>query len=142
MKKERTIDIAQFLLRVVAGLLFLQAGGMKLFGWFGGIPGGMTVRLLSQVGIGGVLEFFGGVLVLVGLFTRPVAFVLSGEMAVAYWQFHAPHGFWPIQNHGESAVLLCFIFLYFAAQGSGAWSLDEIVRRRREISAKPPVHIP
>jgi putative oxidoreductase len=141
MKKERTIDIAQFLLRVVAGLLFLQAGGMKLFGWFGGIPGGMTVRLLSQVGIGGVLEFFGGVLVLVGLFTRPVAFVLSGEMAVAYWQFHAPHGFWPIQNHGEPAVLLCFIFLYLAAQGSGAWSLDEVVRRRRERSTKPPAHM-
>jgi putative oxidoreductase len=142
MKKERTINIAQFLLRVVAGLLFLQAGGMKLFGWFGGIPGGMTIRLLSQVGIGGALEFFGGVLVLVGLFTRPVAFVLSGEMAVAYWQFHAPHGFWPIQNHGEPAVLLCFIFLYLAAQDSGAWSLDEVVRRRRETSAKPPVPKP
>jgi putative oxidoreductase len=70
-----------------------------------------------------------------------VAFVLSGEMAVAYWQFHAPHGFWPIQNHGEPAVLLCFIFLYLAAQGSGAWSLDEVVRRRRERSTKPPAHM-
>ncbi len=122
-------DAAYFLLRVVSGLLFLQAGGMKLFGWFGGMPGGITAPFLSQVWIGGVLEFFGGLAILLGLRTRLVAFILSGEMAVAYWQFHAPMGTWPIQNHGEPAVLLCFIFLYMAAQGSGKWSLDALLQR-------------
>jgi putative oxidoreductase len=132
MNMNRAAQIAYFLLRVVAGLLFLQAGGMKLFGWFGGIPnmpGGPP--LMSEIGIGGILEFFGGVLILLGLFTRPVAFILSGEMAVAYWQFHAPNGHWPIQNHGEPAVLLCFIFLFIAAQGGGDYSLDALLRRKR-----------
>jgi putative oxidoreductase len=113
----------------------MQAGGMKLFHWFGGMPGGQTAPMMSQVWIGGVLEFFGGLLIMLGLFTRPVAFILSGEMAVAYWQFHAPHGTWPIQNHGEPAVLLCFIFLYIAAQGGGDWSLDALIRRRRESAS-------
>ena len=119
-----------FLLRVVAGLLFLQAGGMKLFNWFGGVPAqfGGQPPLMSQIGIGAVLEFFGGTAILLGLFTRPVAFILSGEMAVAYFQFHQPHGLWPIQNHGEPAVLLCFIFLYIAAHGAGEWSLDAKLR--------------
>jgi putative oxidoreductase len=133
MNMEKATQITYFLLRVVAGLLFLQAGGMKLFGWFGGIPGmpGGTPPLMSEVGIGGILEFFGGILILLGLCTRPVAFILSGEMAVAYWQFHAPGGTWPIQNHGEPAVLLCFIFLYMAARGGGDYSLDALLRRRR-----------
>lgn len=131
MNMNRTVHVAYVLLRVVAGLLFLQAGGMKLFGWFGGMPGGRTVSLMSQIGIGGVLEFVGGTAILLGLLTRPVAFILSGEMAVAYWQFHAPHGTWPIQNHGEPAVLLCFIFLFIAAQGGGEWSLDALLRRKR-----------
>ncbi|HXH27999.1 MAG TPA: DoxX family protein, partial [Candidatus Polarisedimenticolia bacterium] len=102
-------------------------------GWFGGLPGppGTTLRLMSEIGIGGLLEFFGGAVILLGLFTRPVAFILSGEMAVAYWQFHWPHGHWPIVNHGEPAVLLCFIFLYMAARGAGAWSLDALLRRWR-----------
>jgi putative oxidoreductase len=127
----RAVQIAYFLLRVVAGLLFLQAGGMKLFGWFGGMPGGIKLELLSQVGIGGILEFVGGTLVLLGLFTRPAAFIVSGEMAVAYWQFHAPKGFWPIVNGGQPAVLLCFVFLYIAARGGGDWSLDALLWRRR-----------
>ena len=132
MNMNRAAQIAYFLLRVVAGLLFLQAGGMKLFAWFGGMPpNGETAQLMSQVGIGGVLEFFGGLLIILGLFTRPVAFILSGEMAVAYWQFHAPSGTWPIQNHGEPAVLLCFIFLFLAAQGGGDWSLDALLWRKR-----------
>jgi putative oxidoreductase len=132
MNMNRAAQIAYFLLRVVAGLLFLQAGGMKLFAWFGGMPpNGETAQLMSQVGIGGVLEFFGGLLIILGLFTRPVAFILSGEMAVAYWQFHAPSGTWPIQNHGEPAVLLCFIFLFIAAQGGGDWSLDALLWRKR-----------
>ena len=87
--------------------------------------------MLSQVWIGGVLEVVGGVLIALGLFTRPVAFILSGEMAVAYWQFHAPNGTWPIQNHGEGAVLYCFIYLFMAAYGAGAWSLDAVIRKKR-----------
>jgi putative oxidoreductase len=89
-----------------------------------------TAPLLSQVGIGGVLEFFGGLAIMLGLCTRPVAFVLSGEMAVAYWQFHAPHGAWPIQNHGEPAVLFCFIFLFMAARGAGDFSVDAWLQKR------------
>ena len=133
MNVERAKHIAVFLLRVVAGLLFLQVGGMKMFDWFGGVPAqfGGHPAFMSQIWIGGVLEFYGGAAILPGLFTRPVAFVLSGEMAVAYFQFHQPHGFWPIQNHGEPAVLLCFIFLFFAAHGAGDWSIDAILRRRK-----------
>ena len=131
---ERAKEVTFVLLRVVAGLLFLQAGGMKLFDWFGGIPAqfGGHPKLLSQAWIAGVLEFYGGAAVLLGLFTRPIAFVLSGEMAVAYFQFHQPQGVWPIQNHGEAAALLCFIFLFLAAHGAGGWSVDAFVRRRRE----------
>lgn len=131
MNKEKALQASYFLLRVVSGLLFLQSGGMKLFDWFGGIPAqfGGHPHVLTQAWIGGVLEFYGGCLILSGLFTRPVAFVLSGEMAVAYWQFHFPMGHWPIQNHGEPAVLLCFIFLYMAARGGGEWSLDALRKR-------------
>lgn len=132
MNTNRAKEVTYFLLRVVAGLLFFQAGSMKLLGWFGGMPpNGSTAPLMSQLGIGAMLEFFGGLAIMLGLLTRPVAFILSGEMAVAYWQFHSPKGFWPIQNHGEPAVLLCFIFLYMAAQGGGDWSLDTLIRRKR-----------
>ena len=133
MDTSRVVPIAYFLLRVVAGLLFFQAGSMKHLGWFGGVPGsgGAPVPLLTQVGIAGVLEVYGGIAVMLGLFTRPVAFLLSGEMAVAYWQFHAPNGAWPIVNHGEAAVLFCFIFLYMAARGGGEWSVDSLLKKRR-----------
>ena len=133
MNRERAIEITYFLLRVVAGLLFFHAGRTKLLGWFGGIPMEMGGQppLLSQIGNGGALEFFGGLAIMLGLFTRPIAFILSGEMAVAYWQFHAPQGFWPVQNHGEPAVLFCFIFLYIAAKGAGIWSLYALMRRKR-----------
>lgn len=133
MNMDRARQIAVLLLRVVAGFLFVQAGGMKLFDWFGGIPAefGGHPALMSQTWIGGVLEFYGGAAILLGLFTQPVAFILSGEMAVAYFQFHQPGGTWPIQNHGEPAVLLCFIFLFFAAHGAGSWSVDGFVRQRR-----------
>ena len=132
-KMERAREIVFFLLRVVSGLLFLQAGGMKIFDWFGGIPAehGGHPALFTQTWIGGVLEFYGGVAILLGLATRPVAFVLSGTMAVAYFQFHQPQGFWPIQNGGQPAVLFCFLFLFFAAHGGGAWSLDAWIRRRK-----------
>jgi len=134
MNMDRAKEIAFFLLRVVSGLLFLQAGGMKIFDWFGGVPAefGGHPPLMSQIGIGGVLEFFGGAAVLLGLFTRPVAFLLSGEMAVAYFQFHQPQGLWPIQNHGEPAMLLCFIFLLFAAHGAGEWSLDAMLQPKEK----------
>jgi putative oxidoreductase len=133
----RMKEITFALLRIVAGLLFLQAGGMKMFDWFGGIPSefGGHPKFLSQTWIGGALEFYGGAAILLGLWTRPIAFILSGEMAVAYFQFHQPNGSWPIQNHGEPAVLLCFIFLLFAAHGGGDWSVDAILRRRLEKKA-------
>ncbi len=133
MNMDRARQVTLLLLRVVAGLLFLQAGGMKLFDWFGGVPAqfGGHPPILSQTWIGGVLEFYGGAAILLGLFTQPVAFVLSGEMAVAYFQFHQPNGFWPIQNHGEPAVLLCFIFLFLAAHGAGNWSVDALLMRKR-----------
>src|SRR5438132_12564450 len=125
------VQVTYFLLRVVAGFLFIQTGGLILFGWFGGMPGGEKVRLMSETGIGGILEFFGGILILFGLFTRPDAFILSGMMAVAYWQFHFPNGHWPVQSEGMPAVLFCFIFLYMAAQGAGEWSLDALIRAKR-----------
>jgi putative oxidoreductase len=116
-------------LRIVAALMFLQAGTMKLFGWPMFMPGGGTASLMTQIGIGGLLEVVGGALLLVGLFTRPAAFVLSGEMAVAYFQFHQPQGFWPIVNQGQPAVLYCFIWLYFSAAGAGPWSLDALKKK-------------
>ncbi|MEO7133544.1 MAG: DoxX family protein [Vicinamibacterales bacterium] len=110
------------LLRTVAGLAFAQHGAQKLFG----LLGGTAVELTSQRGVAGVIEFVGGFLIAIGLFTSPVAFLASGEMAVAYFQAHVPRGFWPIQNGGELAVLYCFIFLYFAAVGSGKLSIDSV----------------
>jgi len=110
------------LLRIVAGLLFAQHGAQKLFGALGGKP----VELMSQMGLAGVLEFVGGLMIALGLFTSPVAFIVSGQMAVAYFQAHVPRGFWPIANGGEVAALFCFVFLYFAAAGSGKWSIDAI----------------
>jgi putative oxidoreductase len=137
MNAERARELTLFLLRVVAGLLFLQAGGTKILDWFGGIPAeyGGHPAMWSQTWIGGILELYGGLAILLGLFTQPIAFVLSGEMAVAYFQFHQPNGFWPAQNQGEPAVLLCFIFLFFAAHGGGRWSLDAALRRRRSAAA-------
>ena len=132
MRMERARELTLFLLRVVAGLLFLQAGGMKILDWFGGVPAqyGGHPPFLSQTWIGGVLELYGGAAILLGLLTQPIAFILSGEMAVAYFQFHQPNGFWPVQNHGEPAVLFCFIFLFFAAHGVGPWSLDAWLGRK------------
>ncbi len=112
-------------LRIVAAFVFMQAGTMKLFAFPAGIPPqGATVPLMSELGLGAILETFGGGLLLIGLFTRPVAFLLAGEMAVAYFQFHFPKGFWPVMNNGVAAVLDCFIWLYFSAAGPGPWSLD------------------
>lgn len=117
-------------LRLVIAFLFMQHGGQKLFGFPVAMPG-PPLELLSLVGLAGVLEFFGGLLLLLGLFTRPVAFVLSGLMAVAYFMAHAPKGFWPSANQGELAVLYCFAFLYLAAAGGGPWSLDSLCFTRK-----------
>jgi putative oxidoreductase len=117
-------------LRIVAALSFITHGTQKLFGMPVTDPR-PAVALFSQFGLAGVLETVGGGLMLLGLFTQPVAFVLSGEMAVAYFQAHAPRGFWPVLNGGEPALLYCFLFLYFAAAGGGAWSLDAMLARKR-----------
>ena len=119
------------ILRIVAAFVFITTGTMKLFAFPNGIPpNGGTVPLLSQMGLGGILEAFGGFLVLIGLFTRPVAFILSGEMAVAYFQFHYPQNFWPTVNNGTAAILYCFLWLYFSAAGPGPWSVDALRRPR------------
>lgn len=110
-------------LRIVAGLLFLQHGTAKLLG-FPHIPMFDNLQLFTLLGLSGVLELVGGLLILLGLFTRPTAFVLSGMMAVAYFMAHAPQNFFPILNQGELAVLYCFVFLFLAAAGPGPWSLD------------------
>ncbi len=121
------------LLRIMAAFMFIQAGTMKLFAFpIGMPPDNSTARLFTQVGLAGILETFGGLLTLVGLFTRPVAFILSGEMAVAYFQFQFPISFWAVINNGIVTVLYCFVWLYFSAAGPGPWSLDAILRHRRQ----------
>jgi len=118
------------ILRIAAALLFMQSGTMKLFAFPVGIPpNDGTVDWMSQAGLGGILEVIGGVFLLLGLFTRPVAFILAGEMAVAYFQFHAPQSFWPVVNGGTSAMLYSFIWLYYSAAGAGPWSLDALRRK-------------
>jgi putative oxidoreductase len=125
--------VTHSLLRVITGALFMQHGVQKLFGllldpsrpWTGAPP------VFSQFWFAGVLETFGGFLIVLGLFTRPVAFLLSGEMAVAYFQAHAPRAFWPVLNGGEVVVLFCFIYLYLFAVGGGPFSLDALLRRRK-----------
>jgi putative oxidoreductase len=120
----------QSILRIIAALIFMQSGTMKLFAFPMGMPpNGSTADLMTQVGIGGILEVFGGALLALGLFTRPVAFILSGEMAVAYFQFHAPQGFWPLLNGGGDAILYCFLWLYFSSAGAGPWSLDALRKK-------------
>ncbi len=137
MNTQRLVPVAYLMLRLAAGLMFFQTGAMKIFGWFGGMPGanGATASLTTQVGIGGLLEVVGGILIMLGLFTRISGFILSGEMAVAYWQFHAPNGAWPVLNGGVSAALYCFVFLFMAAYGGGEFSIDTLIRRRRQTAA-------
>jgi putative oxidoreductase len=123
------------LLRAITGALFMQHGVQKLFGllvdpsrpWTGAPPA------FSQFWFAGVLETFGGFLIVLGLLTRPVAFLLSGEMAVAYFQVHAPRAFWPVLNRGEVVVLFCFVYLYLFAAGPGPFSLDAALRGRRAV---------
>ena len=116
--------------RIVAGLLFITFGTMKVFGYPPSPVPMPPIPLASQMGIGGMMEIVGGILIVLGLFTRPVAFILSGEMAVAYFQFHFPTAFFPTTNNGVPAVLYCFFFLYLVAAGAPVWSLDALIARR------------
>src|SRR4051812_41979244 len=120
------------ILRIVAGLLFLSHGLVKLFGFPPGAQPGQQ-QLLTMFGIGGIIEFAAGLLIALGLFTRVAAFVAAGEMAVAYWMFHAPKGFYPAVNGGDAAILYCFLFLYFVAAGPGALALDNRMRGGRIV---------
>lgn len=116
------------ILRIITGLMFLQHGTQKILGF--PATGKPIVNLLSLSGTAGLLELIGGTLIILGLFTRPVAFILSGQMAVAYFMVHAPESLYPVLNRGELAILFCFIFLYLAAAGAGPWSLDAQRRGR------------
>jgi putative oxidoreductase len=127
--------LAQYLhaiLRIVAAILFLAHGTQKLFGY---PPGGPYTGFpnFTMLGIAGMLEVTGGLLILIGLFTRPTAFILSGEMAVAYFLAHWPKNFHPILNGGEITVLFCFYFLYLCAAGAGPWSVDDVLAKRRGL---------
>ena len=115
------------IVRIVSALLFFEHGSAKLFGF---PPSNFSPEVMSLPWIAGVLEVVGGALLFLGLFTRPVAFILSGQMAVAYWMAHAPKSFYPLLNGGDGAILFCFIFLYFVFAGGGSWSLDALMRRK------------
>jgi len=124
---------AHVILRVGAGLLFLQHGGQKLFGWFGGFGGqpGATADLFSLMGLAGVLEFFGGLLIAIGLLTRPVGLLLALQMVVAHFMAHQPQGGFPIQNKGELALFYALTFFFFFANGAGCASVDAWIAGRR-----------
>jgi len=125
-------------LRIIAAFLFMQAGTAKLVAFPAAVmPGGGTAPLASLPGVAGLLETVGGALLLVGLFTRPVAFILSGLMAFAYFIGHAGNGFWPVLNGGAPAVFYCFLWLFFSAGGAGPWSLDAL--RSRGMNPAPPM---
>lgn len=129
------------LLRVMAALLLLQHGTQKLLGFPPLPPGRAGPEFLTLIWFAGVIELVGGVLLALGLFSRATAFILSGELAFAYWLGHAPRGFYPILNAGELAALYCFVFLYLAAAGPGPWSLDRLLWRRRSgVAASKSVH--
>jgi len=120
-------EVALNALRIIAGFLFLQHGAQKLWGWFDGT----AVDFPELRFFAGGIEFFGGVLIALGLFTRPVAFLASGLMAFAYFMAHAQRDFWPIMNGGSLAALYCFVFLYLVARGPGVFSLDRLIGRSR-----------
>ncbi|MCK5448740.1 MAG: DoxX family protein [Gemmatimonadetes bacterium] len=127
-------ELAWTILRIVVGLAFMTHGLPKLFGWLGGFGGaGEAAELMSRFGVAGVLETFGGLLIVLGLLTRPVAFVLSGQMAVTYFWMHVGRGeLWWWENGGEKAMLFSFVFLCFAAWGAGPFSVDAKLAARRE----------
>jgi putative oxidoreductase len=118
-------------LRIVTALLFITAGSTKLLGYPPAPVAMPPIAIMSQMGIGGILEMTGGLLIVIGFLTRPVSFILAGEMAVAYFQFHFPQAFFPTTNNGVPAVLYCFLFLYLMVEGAGEWSIDTMIARRR-----------
>lgn len=118
------------MIRIIAGIMFITVGTMKLFGYPPAPVPLPPLKLLSEIGIGGILEAFGGALIVLGLFTRPVAFILAGEMAYAYFKYHAPSGFFPALNNGQPAILYCFLFLYLMLAGPGPWSIDALIARK------------
>jgi putative oxidoreductase len=125
-------NVTHAILRVGAGLLFLEHGAQKMLGWMGGFgPNGGTAPLMTRFGAAGILELVGGLLLIVGLFTRPVGVVLTLEMLVAFYLGHLPRGGWPVQNQGELALLYACIFAFFASHGGGAFSLDGRLGKRR-----------
>jgi putative oxidoreductase len=129
--REQWQPIAHGLMRIVVGFAFWTHGAQKLLGLFGGFgPDGGTVDLATRFGAAGVIEFVAGLLIMLGLLTRPAAFIASGEMAVAYFWMHVPRGFWPWQNGGELAAIFSFVFLFLAAAGPGALAMDGLLRRR------------
>jgi putative oxidoreductase len=122
------------ILRIVAGAVFITNGTMKLFN-YPPMPAGIPpIELMSQLGLAGVLEVFGGLAIVLGFLVRPVAFILAGEMAVAYFQAHFPRSFFPTVNMGTPAVLYCFIYLYFVAAGAPVWSVDAWITRSKSVS--------
>jgi putative oxidoreductase len=122
------------ILRIVAAPIFMEHGTQKLLGF--PISDNPAPALFSLSGIAGILELIGGALLALGLFTRPVAFILAGEMAVAYWMAHAPQSFYPVNNGGDAAILYCFVFLYLFAAGPGPWSLDHWLRHKDEPATR------
>lgn len=135
-------DRALAVLRIVAGAVFISYGTMKVFGVPHGAVAMPPFDPTSQLGVAGMLEVGGGIALVLGLLTRPIAFILCGEMAVAYFQGHFPQSPWPTVNNGVPAVLYCFLFLYFAFAGAGAWSLDRLLATRRMQSSDPRPHHP
>lgn len=127
---DRWSPYALAVLRIVVAVIFMLHGTQKLFG-FPAPPQSGLPPLLSLLGVGAVLELLGGLLILIGLFTRPVALLLAGEMAVAYWMFHAPRSLYPVLNGGDAAILYCFVFLLFVFTGPGALSADKAGKRTR-----------
>jgi len=119
------------IMRIIVGFMFCQHGFQKMLGLFGGMGGtGRTAHFPTEPWFAGVLEMVGGILILIGLFTPIVAFLLSGEMAVAFFTVHLPRGFWTVKNAGEPAVLYCFFFLYLMFVGAGPWSLDALMKKK------------
>ena len=125
------------ILRIVTALMFVTAGSTKLFGYPPPPMPMPPIPVMSQMWIGGVLEMVGGTCLIFGLFTRPVSFVLAGEMAVAYFQFHVPQSFFPTTSNGVPAALYCFIFLYLTFAGGGPWSVDAVLARSRQGTVRP-----
>ncbi len=136
--REKLENVALFLMRFVIGMLFMQHGMQKMFGMFGGMPPGMPVPppMFTEIWFGGMLELVGGAFVMLGLLTRPAAFIVCGEMAVAYWRHHfKAEKFWPLENRGEGAVLYCFVFLFLAARGGGSISLDALIFKGKQATS-------